>query len=133
VTEALRKNHRWLANQFVRSAVSVAANIAEGYNRGSLREYIQFLNIARGSLSETEYYIIFAHDSELLADQAADELSALIDDTGSLLLGLIRSLQTKDSSRNERMIRDEGEPYLSVPDVAPATRDPRPTTPPEAQ
>lgn len=132
-TEVLRKDHRWFADQFVRSAVSVAANIAEGYNRGSLREYIQFLNIARGSLSETEYYVIFGQDSGLLATSLAEELGKLVDGTGSLLLGLIRSLKAKDNGGSTRMIREASGSYDAEPvEVGSPTPDPRPTTQPEA-
>ncbi len=136
VAESLRPKHRWLASQLTRSAVSVAANIAEGYNRGSLREYIQFLNIARGSLGETEYHILFARDAGLLPSEKAHELNGLVDETGSLLLGLIRSLQAKDGGRQARMIRENSPPYAVEPqdeDFAPAsaTQDPRPSTRPE--
>jgi len=46
-----------LTSQIRRSAVSVAANIAEGSKRRHLKEYIQMLYISHGSLSETEYYL----------------------------------------------------------------------------
>jgi four helix bundle protein len=128
-----KARNRSLADQFVRSAVSVPANIAEGYNRGSLREYIQFLNIARGSLAETEYYVIFAEDAGLLHGDQIAALTTLVDDAGSLLLGLLRSLQTKQGGASSRMVREDGPPYVvdGGPVDLPATRDPRPATLPE--
>ena len=131
-SESVRSRQRWFADQFIRSAVSVAANIAEGYNRGSIREYLRFLNIARGSLAEVEYYVLFSQDAGLLPSEAVEELSILVDDTGNLLLGLIRSLQAKDG-RGARMIREESPPYgVDTEDEDfhsnPATRDPRPAT-----
>jgi hypothetical protein len=110
----------------------VPANIAEGYNRGSLKEYIQFLNIARGSLAETEYYVLFVRETGLLPSGTVDELGALVDDAGNLLLGLLRSLQLKAGGANGRMVRDDVAVYDADetngrPDIA-ATHDPRPAT-----
>jgi four helix bundle protein len=136
VTERLRAKHRWFADQLIRAAVSVAANIAEGYNRASLREYLQFLNIARGSLAEAEYYSLFARDARLVSPGELDDLDGLVKDTGNLLLGLIRALQAKDPSRSGRMVRDDqaahivGEEFKEGPPLASTTGDPRPTTPP---
>jgi hypothetical protein len=109
----------------------VPANIAEGYNRGSLREYIQFLTIARGSLAETEYYIIFAEDAGLLSHEQSSELADLANDVGHLLLGLIRSLRSKDGGGRDTMVREDGIEYETDGAQDPATRDPRPATQPE--
>ena len=130
-SQIFRAGNRSLADQFVRCAVSVPANIAEGYNRGSLREYIQFLNIARGSLAETEYYVIFAEDAGLLSADQIAALGALVDDVGNLLLGLLRALQNKQGGKNTRMVREEGLSYAADGESGdlPATRDPRPATP----
>jgi four helix bundle protein len=130
--ERFKTRNRSVADQFTRSAVSVPANIAEGYNRGSLREYIQFLTIARGSLAETEYYIIFTKDAGLLTADEAKPLTSLADDAGNLLLGLIRSLRTKEGGKGNRMVRDDGIEYETNAAADSATRDPTPATQPEA-
>ena len=51
-----------LTSQMRRSAVSIPANIVEGYSRRSIKEKLNFYNIARGSLSELEYYIDLSSD-----------------------------------------------------------------------
>ena len=45
-------------SQVKRSSVSVAANIAEGFKKKGKKDKLRFFNIAQGSLSETEYYLI---------------------------------------------------------------------------
>jgi four helix bundle protein len=51
-------------SQVKRSSVSVAANIAEGFKKKGKADKLRFFNIAQGSLSETEYYLILANDLE---------------------------------------------------------------------
>ena len=86
---------RWLTEQTCKAAVSVPANIAEGYSRGSLGDDLRFLDIARGSLGETEYYVEFLTKNRLIANSASVALSPLLGETGGLLFALIRSLAQK--------------------------------------
>lgn len=51
-----------LTSQLRRSAVSVPANVAEGYRKRTIPDKSKFLNIAQGSLDETHYYLILAQD-----------------------------------------------------------------------
>ena len=51
-----------LTSQMRRSAVSIPANIAEGFGRSGKGEKLQFYNIAQGSLSEVRYYFLLAKD-----------------------------------------------------------------------
>lgn len=81
-----------LTSQLRRAAVSVAANIAEGYERQHRKEYLQFLNIARGSLGEVETYLHYAKDLGYLSAEAYSDLETKRQEVGRLLKGLIRSL-----------------------------------------
>jgi four helix bundle protein len=60
-----------LASQFRRAAVSIPANIAEGFRRQTSIEKSRFLNIAQGSLEECRYYLILARDLHYGDPQAA--------------------------------------------------------------
>ncbi len=85
----------WLISQVTRAAVSVPANIAEGYARGALRDYLRFLDIAHGSLAEVEYYLHFMVTNQLMEASAYDNLTHLHSEAGNLLVALIRSLRLK--------------------------------------
>ncbi len=81
--------------QIHRAAVSVPSNIAEGYGRGSLRDYIRFLLTARGSLYEVETQILLAKELVYLTEK---QTNSLMQDTGEcskVLNGLIVSLKKK--------------------------------------
>ncbi len=63
-----------ITSQLRRASVSIATNIAEGCGRKSDKEFNQFLNIALGSVSETEYLIILSKDLSLLDEQISASL-----------------------------------------------------------
>ena len=80
-----------LTAQMRRAAVSVPSNIAEGAARNTKREYVHFLGIARGSLSELDTQVVIARELAYLAD--AGEIENAISDLFGLLNGLINSLK----------------------------------------
>jgi len=82
-----------LTAQLRRAAVSIPANIAEGYGRESLASYVHFLKIAQGSLKELETHIILATRVELLETESSEDLLRQSDEIGRMLRGLIKSLQ----------------------------------------
>ncbi len=84
-----------LTSQFRRAAVSIPANIAEGFRRHSKPDKARFLNIAEGSLEECRYYIILANDLGYLEKQLLWQTS---EDVGRLLNGYRSSILTSNSS-----------------------------------
>ena len=81
-----------LTSQLKRSGVSIPSNIAEGHRRGSDKEFMQFLNIARGSLAEVETQIIIATDIKLIDDSVSAEMLTEINEVGKMINGLMSAL-----------------------------------------
>jgi len=82
-----------LTNQLQRAAVSIPSNIAEGAARGSKKEFIQFLHIALGSVSEVETQLVIAKRLGYLDN--VDSIEEQIQTVRKLILGLIRYLRAR--------------------------------------
>jgi len=80
-----------LTSQMRRAAVSIPANVAEGAARSGDKEYLHFLSIARGSLSELDTHIQIAVMLDYLKDDQS--LLNLGDAVGKLLSGMARKLK----------------------------------------
>ncbi len=79
-----------LISQARRAAVSVPANIAEGFKRKGVSEKIRFYNIAEASLEEVRYYLILAQDLEYVA--TSSQLQEKAEEISRMLYGLIQAL-----------------------------------------
>lgn len=99
VTASLPVHKVSLKSQMERAAVSIAANIAEGYGRSGIREYLQFLGIAAGSLRELETYLVIARRRRLAPDEKVSRALELADEAGRVLFGLQKSLKAKVRGR----------------------------------
>ena len=79
VTKRFPEDERYgLTSQFRRAAVSIAANICEGYRKMSKADKLRFMNIAQGSLEECRYYVILSLDIEYVDQATHDRLEYLI-------------------------------------------------------
>ena len=87
---------RRVASQEIASVDSVHRNIAEGYCRRSIREYLQFLNFALGSLGESVSGLIAYHKAGQLQPADFDSLNALAFKLENGLLKLVESLERKE-------------------------------------
>jgi four helix bundle protein len=116
LSRRLPSDLRWLSSQIARSATSVPANIAEGYSRSSKKEFLHFLSIARGSLTELEYYLHFLRRADLIDKQSHRQLADLRRRTGQTLFGLMKSVRStisSQSSPSHLSIREPLEEYLT--------------------
>lgn len=96
VTEKFPKTEIYgLTSQMRRAAVSVPSNIAEGAARASVKEFMQFLNIAGGSLSELDTQITLAEVLGFLTKDQCTGLNEKVEKVSCLLVGLIRNVRNK--------------------------------------
>ena len=82
-----------LVSQMRRSATSVAANIAEGSSRSTTKDYLHFLNIAKSSLTELEYYLHLTNRLGYLDEINYERLDKQQDETARLIYGLIAYIE----------------------------------------
>jgi four helix bundle protein len=83
-----------LSSQFRRAAVSIPANIAEGFKKKGKLDKAKFMNIAQGSLEECRYYLILSRDLEY--GDMTDAMNQ-IEEVSKLLNSYANSILTSDS------------------------------------
>ena len=94
-TELLGRDYRGreIARQLVRSSGSIAANVEEGYGRGTRKEFIYFLTVACGSARETRGW--YQRSGRLLASELIAQRTALMDEILGLLISTNNTLKHK--------------------------------------
>ncbi len=93
VTENYPKTEIYgLTNQIRRAVVSVPSNIAEGAVRTSKKEFLQFLSISLGSLSEVETQLIVSRNLVFLSNEQYERLIPLLTEIRKMIIGLKKSL-----------------------------------------
>ena len=118
-----------VASQAIASADSVHRNIAEGYCRRSVREYLYYLNVALGSLGESVSGLIAYRQADQIGAPQFDELNALSFKLENGLLKLVESLERKQESGDwidHLIVKESNVAYGSA--TAPSPQ--YPTTPP---
>ena len=88
-----------LCSQFQRAAVSIPANIAEGYKKLSKADKLRFYNIAQGSLEECRYYVLLSRDLGYINEEHYNLLFNKVEETSKLLNGYCKGVVDNDFSK----------------------------------
>jgi four helix bundle protein len=92
------ERHRGLSDQIMRSAVSIPSNIAEGDERGTNKDALRFLQIARGSLAELETQLSIAQDLGIIPQPVVFQVAAQLDEVARLLGGTIKMRKAREEA-----------------------------------
>jgi four helix bundle protein len=91
--QQLRDSREWgFRDQITRAALSIPSNIAEGYERNSRKEYLQFLRVAKGSCGEVRTQLYIGQRAGLLESDLCEELIRESGEISKMLGGLISTL-----------------------------------------
>ena len=92
------ERYRGLSDQIMRSAVSIPSNIAEGDERGTNKDALRFLQIARGSLAELETQLSIAEDLGIIPQPVVVQIAAQLDEVARLLGGTIKMRKAREEA-----------------------------------
>jgi four helix bundle protein len=84
-----------IVSQVRRAAASVSANIAEGFGRRTTKELLRCLQISRGELEETRYFLILSRDLGFITAGEFESMNGRCDSVGQLINALGRSLKER--------------------------------------
>jgi len=87
------KRDQGLSRQIQGASVSIMANIAEGFDRQSKKEFSRFLNYASASASEVQSHLYVALDQNYISDENLQETYNQVKKTKSLINGFIKYLK----------------------------------------
>lgn len=90
-----------MTSQLLRAAASVPASIAEGHARGTRKDYTHFVTIARGSLAETETFLLLAEQIGLATREQCAPANGLLGETGRMINALLANLRRPAAARSE--------------------------------
>ena len=93
-----------LTSQFRRAAVSIEANIAEGYKKLSKADKLRFFNISQGSLEECRDYIILSKDLGYINPKEFEELHTCIENASKFLNSYCRAIVNNNALKGEKGI-----------------------------
>ena len=96
-----------MQDQMQRAALSIPSNVAEGYERNSNREFIRFLNIAKGSCGELRTQLYISRKLDFLAKAEFDQLVSESKEISAMLHGLSRAVAKRATKKGTRAAKSE--------------------------
>jgi len=96
ITKSFPKDEMYgLTSQFKRAAVSIPANIAEGYRKRGIKDKLRFYNISQGSADECLYFILLSRDLGFITNDIYEQLNARLDLVSRLLNSYCKGIINK--------------------------------------
>ncbi|MEO6043416.1 MAG: four helix bundle protein [Tepidiformaceae bacterium] len=115
VYEATRSNPMskdfGFVGQIQRASISVMNNIAEGFERNRLKEFHQYLSIAKASTAEVRSMLYAAHDIGYLQTAEFDQLMTMAMETTRVIAGLRSSVARRLTDQERRIVKEEASIY----------------------
>ena len=108
-TEPFSKDYA-LVSQIRRAAISVTSNIAEGFERGGNREFIQFLSQSKGSVGEVKDQLYTAFDEGYISKQEFDLAYDLAEQTTRLIGGFMSYLRRSEKAGSKFVSQSSSNP-----------------------
>ena len=97
ITKLLPKEEIYsLSDQMRRAAVSIPSNIAEGHVRKAIKEYVNFLSIARGSNAELQTQLLICVRLQYVTEAEIAKASGLSEEVGKMIQAIIQKLENED-------------------------------------
>jgi len=93
-----------LSNQMQRAAVSIVANIAEGFERWGRAEFHQFLSTAKSSCAELRSHLYVALDARYLTQPTFEKLSGAAEEVGRIIGGLRAAVEKQRNARRGNVL-----------------------------
>lgn len=86
-----------MSSQMRRAAISIPSNIAEGNSRRAIKEYIQFLYVANGSIAELETQLLLCVKLGFLKEDEIKECGTLLSQIGKMIRVMVKKLQNMNN------------------------------------
>jgi len=120
LADSIPKRDWWIRTQLLGAARSVSSNIAEGHGRGTIRDYVRFLEMSISSLNEVQNDLHILKRNQIVSAELVDSLQPLRVETIKVLTGLLRSMRKKlpnNSDWQRRQVSEEHEVFRAGVDV----------------